>query len=271
MEHRRCCTTVLAIGAAGMMSLALPGCATSGQGEAETSPTAGAESEVTFPEPGDAWLEQGTYVSIENLRKMQAGVSKDQIYDLLGRPHFSEGLFGVRKWNYIFHLPAGYGGYMTCQYQVQFDDAMLAESLHWRESRCAALLEPRADEPTRMSLAADTLFDFDSAQLSPEGQRQVDELAERIRNDFVDPEVMVVGHTDRLGSDAYNQALSERRATTVRSALIDNGLEPMVIQSRGLGERQPVTRCEGSRGTLGLKECLQPNRRVDIEVKGGQR
>ncbi|WP_275288515.1 OmpA family protein [Halomonas elongata] len=272
MEHKRCCTTILAIGVVGMMSLALSGCATSDQkGEVEASPPAGAEDNVTFPEPGDAWLGEGTYVNVENLRKMQAGVSKDQIYDLLGRPHFSEGLFGVREWNYIFHLPTGDGGYMTCQYQVQFDDEMLAESLHWRESHCAALLEPREDEPTRMTLSADTLFDFDSAKLSQEGQRQVADLAGRIRDDFVDSEVMVVGHTDRLGSDAYNQALSERRAATVRSALVSQGIAPMTIQSRGVGERQPVRRCEGNRSTPGLKECLRPNRRVDIEVSGEQR
>ncbi|MDT8896591.1 OmpA family protein [Halomonas sp. I1] len=234
------------------------------------SSTPGAKN-VTFPDPGDAWIEEGTYVNLEDLRKMQAGVSKDQMYDLLGRPHFSEGLFGVREWNYIFQLPTGNGDYMTCQYQVQLDDDMLAESMHWRESRCAALLDPRKDEPTRMTLSADTLFDFDSAQLSPQGKRQVADLAGRIRDDFVKADIMVVGHTDRLGSDAYNQALSERRAAMVRSALVDSGIAPMTIQSRGVGERQPVTHCEGSRSTPGVKECLRPNRRVDIKVDGEQR
>lgn len=245
----------------GLMALGLQGCAT----------TSTEARQVRFPAPEDAWIDEGTYVNLENLRKMQVGVSKDQMYELLGRPHFSEGIFGVRQWNYIFNLPNGEDGYMKCQYQVQFDDVMLAESMHWQKPGCAALLEPREDEPTRMMLSADTLFDFDSARLLPEGERQIAELARRIRGDFASPGVMVVGHTDRIGSDDYNQSLSERRAETVRSALVGNGIMPSAIRSRGVGERQPVTRCEGSRATPDLKACLQPNRRVDIEVSDEQR
>lgn len=266
MEHPSYCRATLALGVIGMTILGLQGCATSDQDVAEAPPP-GEETSVTFPDPGEAWVE-GTYVDIEHLRKMQEGLSKDQIYDLLGRPQFSEGLFGVREWNYVFHLPTNDGDYMTCQYQVRFDDDMLSESLHWRESSCAALLEPRDVEQTRMSLAADALFDFDSAQLSPEGRQRISDVASRIRSNFADPEVLVLGHTDRLGTDAYNQGLSERRAATVRSALVRNGIAPSAIRSRGIGERQPVTRCEGERTTPGLKACLRPNRRVDIEVSG---
>ncbi|WP_081694576.1 OmpA family protein [Halomonas huangheensis] len=271
MKYLDYCRTILVLGGVGLSLLSLQGCVTSGHTGGESPPQAGDEEQVIFPDPEDAWMEEGTYVNIENLRKMQAGLSKDQLYDLLGRPHFSEGLVGVRKWNYIFQLPTGNGHYMTCQYQVQFDADMLAERMHWRESSCAALLEPQESEPTRMTLSADTLFDFDSAQLSHEGQQRVADLAGRIRDDFVEPSVMVVGHTDRLGSDAYNQALSERRAATVRSALVSNGIAPMTMQSRGVGERQPVTHCEGDRSTPGLKACLRPNRRVDVEVSGEAR
>lgn len=244
------------LGIAGMAVLGLQGCATS---------TATDREGIAFPDPGDAWIEEGTYVNLENLRKMQEGVPKDQIYDLLGRPHFSEGLFGVREWNYIFQLPAGEGSYMTCQYQVRFDDDMLAESLHWRESECAALLESR-EMPERMTLAADTLFDFDSSELSHEGRREVSNLARRIREEFSSPDITVMGYTDRLGSDAYNLALSERRAAEVRTALIDQGMAATTVRSIGLGERNPLVQCPGSRATSGLKACLRPNRRVEVEV-----
>src|SRR5699024_8066727 len=119
-----------------------------------------------------------TYVNLENLRKMQMGVSKDQVYDLLGRPHFDEGLFNVHEWNYTFHLPTGEGGYRTCQYQVWFDDEMLANGLHWRDTDCAALLDT-PQEPQRVTLSADTLFEFDSSELSLEGRHEVSELAKR--------------------------------------------------------------------------------------------
>ncbi|MBB3141945.1 OmpA family protein [Halomonas organivorans] len=265
MEHPSYYRAVLAFGVVGMTALGLQGCATSGEGGAEAPPRV-ADETATFPDPEEAWVD-GTYANVENLRNMQQGLSKDQTYDLIGRPHFSEGLFGVHEWNYVFHLPAGDGSYMTCQYQVTFDDDMLADSLRWRDGECAALLEPRSStEPTRLTLSGDTLFEFDSARLSPRGRQQVNVLANRIRSDFTAPEVMVLGHTDRLGSGDYNQALSERRAATVRSALVSNGIAPSSIRSRGFGERQPVTRCEGTRATPGLKACLQPNRRVDIEV-----
>ncbi|MDT8896612.1 OmpA family protein [Halomonas sp. I1] len=247
---------VWALGIAGMAVLGLQGCATSTSTDREG---------IAFPDPGDAWIEEGTYVNLEDLRKMQVGVSKDQIYDLLGRPHFSEGLFGVHEWNYIFQLPTGEGSYITCQYQVGFDDDMLTESLHWRELECAALLEPRK-EPERMALAADTLFDYDSSELTNKGRREISGLTQRIREEFSSPEIVVMGYTDRLGRDAYNLALSERRAAEVRTALIDQGMAPTTIRSIGLGERNPLVQCPGSSATSGLKACLRPNRRVEVEV-----
>ncbi|MFG6177383.1 OmpA family protein [Halomonas sp. THAF12] len=264
MEHPSYYRAVLAFGIVGMTALGLQGCVTSGEGGAEVPPQA-ADETATFPDPGEAWVD-GTYVNVENLGNMQQGLSKDQTYDLIGRPHFSEGLFGVHEWNYVFHLPTGDGNYMTCQYQVMFDDDMLADSLRWRDEACAALLEPHSTETMRLTLLADTLFEFDSARLSPQGRQQVSDIASRIRIDFTAPDVMVLGHTDRLGSGDYNQGLSERRAATVRSVLVSNGIAPSSIRSRGVGERQPVTRCEGTRATPGLKACLQPDRRVDIEV-----
>ncbi|MGY0552129.1 outer membrane protein assembly factor BamE [Vreelandella sp. 2A-K22] len=125
-------------GVAGLViMLALTGCATG------TSSDRGADGDVRFPEIDAAWQEKGNFVNVDNLRQMRPGVSKDQIYALLGRPHFQEGLFDVREWNYILHFRTGEApdDYVTCQYQVQFDDAMLAESLHWRDPACATYLE----------------------------------------------------------------------------------------------------------------------------------
>ena len=68
-----------------------------------------AEDAVTFPARDEAWLKEGTFPNIENLRKMMPGLSKNQVYALLEEPHFSEGFFGVRKWNYIFNFRTGKG------------------------------------------------------------------------------------------------------------------------------------------------------------------
>ncbi|WP_275288519.1 OmpA family protein [Halomonas elongata] len=253
-----------ALGIAGLAVLGLQGCAATVEGD--SAPGRSMEREgVAFPDPDSAWIEEGTYVNIENLRKMQVGVSKDQIRDLLGNPHFDEGLFNVKEWNYIFHVPTGKGDYRTCQYQVQFGEDMLAESLHWHESECAALLKPReASEP--MTLAADTLFDYDSSALTNKGRREISRLTQRIREEFSSPEIVVMGYTDRLGSDAYNLMLSERRAAAVQAELIDQGMATTTVRSIGLGERNPLVQCPGSRATSGLKACLRPNRRVEVEV-----
>ncbi|WNK20417.1 OmpA family protein [Halomonas piscis] len=253
------------LGIAGFVILSLQGCTTTaGQGPAVDS------YEVAFPDIDDAWQEKGTFVNIENLSQMHAGLSKEQVYDLLGRPHFQEGLFGVHQWDYIFHFRTGEAAdYVTCQYQVHFDSNMQTESLHWRNKQCADFLtEEEPEEPQQVTLSADTLFDFDSAELSANGQRVVTDAGHRIQQETAAANIVVTGYTDRIGRTDYNQRLSRRRADSVRDALVRTGIDPRAIRSRGAGERNPVERCEGERVTPQLKACLRPNRRVEIEVTG---
>jgi OOP family OmpA-OmpF porin len=79
--------------------------------------------------------------------------------------------------------------------------------------------------------------------------------------------VMVTGHTDRLGSEEYNQKLSERRANQVRDYLISQGVEANRLQAVGKGESEPVVACDGVKGRKKLIECLQPNRRVVLTAE----
>ncbi|MBX9811244.1 MAG: OmpA family protein [Burkholderiales bacterium] len=82
--------------------------------------------------------------------------------------------------------------------------------------------------------------------------------------------ILAIGHTDRIGTQAYNQKLSVRRAEAVKKYLVDKGIEPNRIYAEGKGETQPVTKpgdCKGKRGKA-LIACLQPDRRVDVEVTG---
>jgi len=79
--------------------------------------------------------------------------------------------------------------------------------------------------------------------------------------------VTVTGHTDRLGSTAYNQKLSERRATMVAKYLASQGVSSDIIAATGRGESVPVVACEGVKGRKALIKCLQPNRRVTVEAK----
>jgi len=122
----------------------------------------------------------------------------------------------------------------------------------------------------KITVAADALFDFDKAVLRPEGKAKLDELVSKAK--AVNLEVILaVGHTDRLGSDAYNQKLSEKRAAAVKEYLVAKGIEANKVYTEGKGEKQPVTggKCgKSEKKTKALIDCLQPDRRVDIEVIG---
>jgi OOP family OmpA-OmpF porin len=112
----------------------------------------------------------------------------------------------------------------------------------------------------KVTLAADVLFDFDKSVLKPEGKAKLDDLAGKVK--AINLEVVIaIGHTDSIGSDAYNQKLSVRRAESVKAYLVSKGVEPNRIYTEGKGEKQPVASNK-------TKEGRQKNRRVEIEVIG---
>ena len=121
----------------------------------------------------------------------------------------------------------------------------------------------------KITVAADALFDFNKAVLRPEGKAKLDELVSKAKAIKLEV-ILAVGHTDRLGGDAYNQKLSEKRAAAVKEYLVAKGIEANRVYTEGKGEKQPVTgdKCKGNAKTKALIDCLQPDRRVDIEVIG---
>lgn len=131
---------------------------------------------------------------------------------------------------------------------------------------------PPAPAPrTKVSFEADALFDFDKGTLKPAGKQALDKFAADLRGTSIDS-IVVTGHTDRLGASAYNQKLSERRAEVVRAYLVESASIPAgVIRTVGAGETQPETKpgqCKGDKATPALVACLQPDRRVEVEVTG---
>ncbi len=125
----------------------------------------------------------------------------------------------------------------------------------------------------KITLAADALFDFDKAVLRPEGKAKLDELVAKAGALKLEV-ILAVGHTDRIGKDAYNQKLSEKRAAAVKEYLVAKGIEANRVYTEGKGEKQPVTgdKCKKMGAESGknkkLVDCLQPDRRVDIELIG---
>jgi OOP family OmpA-OmpF porin len=123
----------------------------------------------------------------------------------------------------------------------------------------------------RVSLSADVLFEFDSARLRDTGKEKLRELAKSLRDAEVES-LTAIGHADRIGADAYNRTLSEKRAQAVKEYLSELGIETKRIETAGAGATNPVTAqaCQGLRG-LPLIACLQPDRRVEVEVRGQRR
>lgn len=102
----------------------------------------GVSDAITFPDVERATRKEGVFVSAHNIAMVAPGLTKDQVYALIGVPHFHEGLFGVRRWNYILNFYTGEGDkYVACQYQIRFDRNARVEGTWFRESACTDVLE----------------------------------------------------------------------------------------------------------------------------------
>lgn len=164
------------------------------------------------------------------------------------------------------------------------------QTLCWRDGfwtpstsdrRCDGALQPVLPPPvpaqvpapvyvdSRYVLQADAYFDFDSSHLKPEGRRALEDLAAKIRGSNGVRHVLVLGFTDRIGSDAYNQRLSQRRAEAARRVLVDSGVDAGYVDAQGRGKDEPVVDCHNG-NTRALIACLAPNRRVEIVVHGSR-
>jgi OOP family OmpA-OmpF porin len=134
---------------------------------------------------------------------------------------------------------------------------------------------PPPAPPTRIkvSFSADSLFDFAKDSVRPAGKQALDAFATQLKGAQFEV-ITVTGYTDRIGSHAYNMNLSTRRAEAVKSYLVETaGIPADKITARGADGSEPVTKpdeCRGRQRSPKLIACLQPDRRVDVEVLGTQ-
>jgi len=130
---------------------------------------------------------------------------------------------------------------------------------------------PPPPAPVRVSFSADSLFDFNKAEIKPAGKQAIDDFSANLKTTSFG-HITVTGHTDRIGSHADNMILSTRRAETVKKYLIDSaGVPADKIDAIGVDGNDPITKpgdCLGTKKTKALIACLQPDRRVDLEVTG---
>ena len=254
----------------------LGGCATHVSRDISAS---GTPEEVIFPSVDRIVLQDGTFPTIEALRQVGNGITKDQLYQLLGRPHFNEGFGRVREWDYLFHFREG-DAVRTCQFKVIFDKEYRGQNFYWLPADCDKVIEganPPAsapDEPAEteqhFNVSGDALFKFGRSGLGdmlPGGEEKLEEIAREVINSRA-VRIEVIGHTDRLGSVESNDVLSKSRADTVRTYLIRQGVRAQAITARGAGASDPQVACSNERARPELIQCLQPNRRVEIIASG---
>lgn len=130
---------------------------------------------------------------------------------------------------------------------------------------------PQAVE--QINLTSDTLFKFNTAHmaaLTPTGRAKLDELVHALNKGYISLQsVELVGHTDRLGKAEYNYNLGMQRAKSVHDYLISRGVPDNVISYKSVGENQPVSNgCAQVTPRAKLIQCLQPDRRVSVTVRG---
>lgn len=245
----------------------------------------GTTENAVFPDIKDAWIKEGRYPNVMNLSMIHAGMTRDQIMALIEYPIFTEG-FRVREWDYIFNFNVTEGSMsrvVVCQFKVLFDKDKRAQSFYWKpvtdNATCPPMLNRQAPvAPATVSealtLSADALFAFDRsdlAHLTLPVRTQLADFAKHVNQQARSHQrnnqrVRVTAYSDRLGSTAYNLKLSQARANTVRQLLTTLGVRPEQIDAIGAGESNPVATCDNHKGA-DLVTCLQPNRRVTIELQ----
>ena len=124
----------------------------------------------------------------------------------------------------------------------------------------AAPAQPAPPAASKVTYAADAFFDFDKSVLKPEGKAKLDDLTGKLK-DITLEVIIAVGHTDSVGTDAYNQRLSVKRSEAVKAYLVSKGIEANRVYTEGKGEKQPTADNKTAEGRA-------KNRRVEIEVVG---
>ena len=230
--------------------------------------------------------DKGTFPNIQSLEKVTKGMTKDQLYYLIGRPQYDDG-WRPKEWNYLFHFNTpgqGENDISTCQFKILFDKNMLASGFYWNPvipqdgicppnltEKVAVVVKEQPISIKKHQLGADALFAFDKSDiqdLNPKGRVDMENLITELGKFKVLNAIRITGYTDRLGTMSYNHRLSQDRAESIKQYVANRGVNPNIVTSQGRGSTEPVTECENNLSRTELINCLAPNRRVVIDVDG---
>jgi outer membrane protein OmpA-like peptidoglycan-associated protein len=224
---------------------------------------------------------------LDALEKKQSGISMDTPAQLPGsetvRPELWNKIAALKKQNkfscgqiptaeaevylvWAGHEKSEYGWSHAESYLRGAENRIYAAQVAIKN--CTVPAPPVMEKTTQ---STDVLFAFDKSTLEPSASLRLDDLAERIKMLDTLEKVVLVGHSDHLGSDEHlehNPLLSVQRAESVRRYLIGKGIPEDKMRASGIGSAQPIVQCSSNMSREKQVECLQPNRRVEIILRG---
>jgi len=203
---------------------------------------------LAFPDPSRATRREGVFLPPATVRLLTPGMTKRQAYATLGVPHFHEGFFGERQWDYILNFYTGAGTeYRICRLQLRWDAHMRLDRIMWSAEDCRAAVYPPVPKieaavpaPAPVPLPVQRLsvyFDFDKADLSETARQELTTFA---ASATAGQALSIIGYTDSAGPGPYNDRLSLMRADAVAKALLALGLPAARLQISGAGKRSPA-------------------------------
>lgn len=216
-------------------------------------------------------LRTGHDYSTLGIDRIVPGMPSHEVEKLIGQPDSRDHHDDMVHWDYNVNFPiAGQSSRLICQYKVVVGPEGMVTSTHWRRTICENLYQSLmtgapVDTAQIMTLSADIMFAFGQAELTEVGRAKLREVADTLESTYENPVITLVGHADRIGSPDSNLVLSQRRAESVRRALARYGFPSASMVAEGRGDTEPLVTCRTD-DTDELKRCLQPNRRVGIEV-----